>query len=106
MTIGERIAQIRKERGLSQEAFGESLGVTRQSISKWESNTSIPDVDKFITATASDSQRAALEKTRESAEEIVQYVELPLPLRASPSAVWARLTPPPLLQARLPPLPP
>ena len=48
MTIGERIAQIRKERGLSQEAFGESLGVTRQSISKWESNTSIPDVDKLL----------------------------------------------------------
>ena len=48
MTIGERIAQIRKERGLSQEAFGESLGVTRQSISKWESNASIPDVDKLL----------------------------------------------------------
>ena len=40
-----------------------------------------PDVDKFITATASGGQRAALEKSRESAEEIVQYVELPLPLR-------------------------
>ena len=48
LTIGERIAQIRKERGLSQEAFGESLGVTRQSISKWESNMSIPDVDKLL----------------------------------------------------------
>lgn len=48
LTIGERIAQIRKERGLSQEAFGETLGVTRQSISKWESNTSIPDVDKLL----------------------------------------------------------
>lgn len=48
MTIGERIAQIRKERGLSQEAFGESLGVTRQSISKWESDSSIPDVDKLL----------------------------------------------------------
>lgn len=40
-----------------------------------------PDVDKFITATASGGQRAALEKSRESAEEIVQYMELPLPLR-------------------------
>ena len=48
MTIGSRIAQIRKERGLSQEAFGESLGVTRQSISKWEADLSIPDVDKLL----------------------------------------------------------
>ena len=48
MTIGECIAEIRKESHLSQEAFGESLGVTRQAISKWESNVSIPDVDKLI----------------------------------------------------------
>lgn len=48
MTIGNRIAQIRKENGLSQEAFGESLGVTRQSISKWEADQSIPDVDKLM----------------------------------------------------------
>lgn len=48
MTIGERIAEIRKEAHLSQEAFGESLGVSRQAISKWESDVSIPDVDKLI----------------------------------------------------------
>jgi len=48
MTIGERIAEIRKNSHLSQEAFGESLGVTRQAISKWESDVSIPDVDKLI----------------------------------------------------------
>lgn len=48
MTIGERIAEIRKNAHLSQEAFGESLGVTRQAISKWESDGSIPDVDKLI----------------------------------------------------------
>ena len=48
MTIGERIADIRKTSHLSQEAFGDSLGVTRQAISKWESDGSIPDVDKLI----------------------------------------------------------
>lgn len=48
MTIGERITEIRKNSHLSQEAFGESLGVTRQAISKWESDSSIPDVDKLI----------------------------------------------------------
>ena len=49
MTIGERIAQIRKENNLSQEAFGEALGVTRQAISKWEADANIPDVDKLMT---------------------------------------------------------
>lgn len=48
MTIGERITQIRKEQGLSQEAFGDTLGVSRQSISKWEADQNIPDVDKLI----------------------------------------------------------
>ena len=48
MTIGERISQIRKENGLSQEAFGEALGVSRQAISKWESNQTVPEVEKLL----------------------------------------------------------
>jgi transcriptional regulator with XRE-family HTH domain len=49
MTIGERIALKRREQGLSQEALGESLGVTRQSISKWEGDMTLPEIDKLIT---------------------------------------------------------
>lgn len=48
MTIGQRIAQKRKELGLSQEALGEELGVSRQSIYKWESDSALPEIDKFI----------------------------------------------------------
>lgn len=48
MTIGERLTKIRKDNGLSQEAFGFELGVSRQAISKWESDSAIPDVDKLI----------------------------------------------------------
>lgn len=48
MTIGQRIAEKRREAGLSQEALGESLGVTRQSISKWEGDGSLPEIDKLI----------------------------------------------------------
>ncbi len=48
MTLGERIQEKRKELGLSQEALGEALGVTRQSISKWESDAAIPELDKLI----------------------------------------------------------
>ena len=48
MTIGQRIAQKRKELGLSQEALGDQLGVSRQSIYKWESDTALPEIDKLI----------------------------------------------------------
>ena len=48
MTTGQRIAQKRKELGLSQEALGEKLGVSRQSIYKWESDAALPEIDKLI----------------------------------------------------------
>ena len=48
MTTGQRIAAKRKELGLSQEALGERMGVSRQSIYKWESDTSLPDIDKLV----------------------------------------------------------
>ena len=49
MTLGQRVAQKRKELGLSQEGLGERLGVSRQAIYKWESDTSLPEIDKLIT---------------------------------------------------------
>ena len=48
MTIGEKILQLRKASGLSQEQLAEQLDVSRQSISKWENNDSIPDINKII----------------------------------------------------------
>ena len=48
MTVGQRIAQKRKELGLSQEALGDKLGVSRQSIYKWESDSALPEVEKLI----------------------------------------------------------
>lgn len=48
MTIGERVAEKRKGLGLSQEALGEKLGVSRQAIYKWEADQSLPEVDKLI----------------------------------------------------------
>ncbi|OJU15955.1 MAG: hypothetical protein BGN88_05365 [Clostridiales bacterium 43-6] len=47
MTIGEKILYIRKENKLSQEEFAEKLGVSRQAVSKWELNDSVPDIDKI-----------------------------------------------------------
>lgn len=49
MTTGQRVAQKRKELGLSQEALGERLGVSRQSIYKWESDSALPEIEKLVT---------------------------------------------------------
>ena len=48
MTLGERIAQKRKELGLSQEALGEKLCVSRQAIYKWESDAALPEIEKLV----------------------------------------------------------
>lgn len=48
MTLGQHTQTLRKEAGYSQEALGEALGVTRQSISKWESDQAIPEVEKLV----------------------------------------------------------
>lgn len=45
--IGDKIYKFRKSKNLSQEEFANSIGVTRQIVSKWESNQSIPGVDKL-----------------------------------------------------------
>ena len=42
--IGERIIKYRKERGLTQDEFGELLGVSAQAISKWERELCYPDI--------------------------------------------------------------
>lgn len=49
MTTGQRIAQRRKELGLSQESLGEQVGVSRQAIYKWESDSALPEIEKLIT---------------------------------------------------------
>ena len=46
MEIGERLQQLRKEKGISQEKLAEQLHVTRQAVSKWETGQSYPDLDR------------------------------------------------------------
>lgn len=47
MTISEKIILLRKQKGLSQEQLAEQLDVSRQSVYKWETGTSLPDLDKL-----------------------------------------------------------
>ena len=44
MKLGENLFQARKKKGLSQEAVAEKLGVSRQTISKWETDETLPDI--------------------------------------------------------------
>ena len=47
--LGNKLYELRKQAGLSQEAFAEKLGVSRQAVSKWECGASMPDTDNLIT---------------------------------------------------------
>lgn len=48
MTLGQRIQELRKQHGLSQEGLGEKLGVSRQAVSRWEMDGAVPEVDKLV----------------------------------------------------------
>lgn len=48
MNLGENIYRLRTARKLSQDALAEALDVSRQSVSKWENNLAVPDLDKLI----------------------------------------------------------
>ena len=48
MEFGNKLYELRKEKGLSQEELANSLEVTRQTVSKWELGDSTPDMDKLV----------------------------------------------------------
>ena len=48
MTFGEKLKAIRKEKGYSQEEMAGLLDVSRQAVSKWESDRGIPEIDKLL----------------------------------------------------------
>lgn len=48
MTLGQKIQQLRKASGISQEQLAEQLHVSRQSVSKWELDDAVPELSKII----------------------------------------------------------
>ena len=52
MILAEKIVELRKKNGWSQEELAEKLNISRQSVSKWEGGASIPDLDKIIKLSA------------------------------------------------------
>lgn len=48
MTLGQRISEYRKKLGVSQEELGDRLGVSRQAVSKWETDVASPDMENLL----------------------------------------------------------
>ncbi len=48
MNFNEKLIELRKSKGLSQEEFGQEIGVSRQTISKWELAQSYPDFQRLV----------------------------------------------------------
>lgn len=86
LTIGQRIAACRKNLGLSQEALGEKVGVSRQAISKWEADGAVPEIDKLIALSrlfhvsvgwllGVEEAEAPVEEKAEVSEELLRKIE-------------------------------
>ena len=90
MRLGENLFQARKKRGLSQEAVAEQLGVSRQTISKWETDETLPDIrqskrlavlyglslDELITFDADVQEiQEAIERTSDAVTEKVDWTK-------------------------------
>ena len=48
MSLGNKLAEARRARNLTQEQLAEQLGVTRQAVSRWESDAAYPETDKIV----------------------------------------------------------
>lgn len=48
MTTGQKIAKLRRERGMTQDALADALSVTRQAVSKWEADAALPETGKLV----------------------------------------------------------
>lgn len=49
MKLNERLFELRRKAGLSQEELADKVGVSRQAVGKWENGTSVPELDKLLT---------------------------------------------------------
>lgn len=81
MTLGEKICTLRTGKGLSQEDLAAKLEVSRQSVSKWETGQSVPDLEKII--------RLA-DLFGVSVDELVREGERPQPPQPEPQVVYVK----------------
>lgn len=111
MNIHLKIQELRKKNGFSQEDLAEKLGVSRQAVSKWESSSSTPDIDKILqlskifsvsvselitgerdeTASASPTQAAGDEKYEELLESHLMQIDRMLKAAQPPKKTGRRI---------------
>ena len=48
MNISDRIQSLRKAKGITQEQLADAVGVSRQAVSKWEAEQSVPDLERVV----------------------------------------------------------
>ena len=48
MAFGEKLQEVRKQSGMTQETFAEQLHVSRQAVSRWESGRGYPEIEKIL----------------------------------------------------------
>ena len=97
MSLGERIYKLRTEKELSQGDLAEALEVSRQSISKWETNGSVPELDKLVKlsevfgvsldALVTGKEDAEQPAAQEVEPQIV-YIEKPVEKRSTAAQKW------------------
>ena len=73
MSIGKTILNVRKEKGMSQEEFGELLHVTRQTVSNWENEKNYPDLNTLVTM--SDMFEISLDKLLKEDKQMVKTID-------------------------------
>lgn len=71
-TMGEKISQLRKQKGMTQDELAEVMNVTSQAVSKWENDLSIPDLS--ILLELSTYFHISLDDLLKEKEETVRYV--------------------------------
>lgn len=87
MTLHEKIYELRKKNGLSQEALAESLGVSRQSVSKWETGEATPEVSKLLVLSklfGVTTDYLLDDESEEKVQEAEEEKEIPSPFAAVP----------------------
>ena len=97
MSLGERIYKLRTEKELSQGDLAEALEVSRQSISKWETNGSVPELDKLVKLSevfcvSLDALVTGKEDVEQPAVQEVEpqivYIEKPVEKRSTAAQKW------------------
>jgi len=91
MTFSDKLIALRKKAGWSQEELAERLNVSRQSVSKWESAQSMPDIDKILQLSSlfSVTTDCLLKDTQDDPQPAAAQTPSPLPrIKALTAAYW------------------